>query len=324
MTCHIPDRRLAMEKASVVVVGSSNTDMVVRSKNLPSPGETVLGGEFFQFPGGKGANQAVAAARAGARITFIGRVGDDPFGDTAIAGLQKEGINVDTVQRDRESPSGVALILVDERGENLISVAPGANARLSTQDIDRCLGIIQSADVVLLQLEIPLDTVYHTIEVAQAAGRTIILNPAPAPQEPIPSEILAKVSILIPNETELAMMAIHPVRSDPEAEEAAHIMLDKGVNAVVLTRGNRGSLIVTSDRTLPVAALPVEPVDTVAAGDCFAGALAVGVAEGKNLEEACRFATAAAAISVTRKGAQPSLPTRSEIDALLKFHKKAV
>jgi ribokinase len=281
---------MAMRQASVVVVGSSNTDMVVRSKHLPSPGETVLGGEFSQFPGGKGANQAVAAARAGARVTFIGRVGDDPLGHAAIRNLEKAGVITDAIHRDKETPSAVALILVDERGENLISAAPGANARLSTDDIDRSLGIIRSADVVLLQLEIPLDTVYHTIEVAHAAGRTIILNPAPAPQEPIPAEILAKVSILVPNEIELAMMAIHPVRSEAEAEAAARILLGKGVSTVVVTRGNRGPLIVTSDRAIPIAALPVEPADTVTTGDRFVGVLAAAVAEGKTLEEACRFA----------------------------------
>jgi ribokinase len=267
---------MAMKQASVVVVGSSNTDMVVRSKYLPTPGETVLGGEFCQFPGGKGANQAVAAARAGARVTFIGRVGDDPLGHAAIRNLEKAGVVTDAVYRDKETPSGVALMLVDERGKNLISAAPGANARLSTDDIDRSLAIIQSADVVLLQLEIPLDTVYHTIEVAHAAGRTIILNPAPAPQEPIPVEILAKVSILVLNEIELAMMAIHPVRSEAEAEAAARILLEKGVHTVVVTRGNRGALIVTSDRAILIAASPVEPVDTLAAGDSFAGALAAG------------------------------------------------
>ncbi len=302
-------------KPDLVVIGSSNTDMIIRLDRIPRPGETVLGGEFVTAAGGKGANQAVAAARAGGRVTFVARVGQDMFGDQALAGFRHDGIRVDFVFRDPAAPSGVALIFVAKDGENSIAVAGGANARLSPTDVRRARGALSSASTLVMQLETPLKTVIAAAELAARAGVRVILNPAPA--QPLPDRLLRRVSLLTPNETEAELLTGVRVTSDVTAAKAAEHLLARGVHAVVLTLGARGVLLATSEGQRRIPGFRVKAVDTTAAGDVFNGALAVALAEGRPLPAAARFACAAAAISVTRVGAQPSAPTRREIDRFL-------
>jgi len=302
-------------KPSVVVIGSSNTDMIIRLDRIPRPGETILGGEFVTAAGGKGANQAVGAARAGGAVTFIARVGQDVFGDRAVAGFRRDGISTEFVFRDLVAPSGVALIFVAKDGENSIAVAGGANARLSPADVKQAKAAIARARVVVLQLETPLETVRAAAELAARAGVCVILNPAPA--RPLPLRLLTLVSILTPNETEAELLTGIRVDSDAAAAKAADQLLGKGIQTVVLTLGARGAFVATKEGKRLVPGFEVKPVDTTAAGDIFNGALAVALAEGRPLAEAVRFANAAGALSVTMLGAQPSAPTRSAIDRLL-------
>jgi ribokinase len=308
----------AARTGRIVVVGSVNVDLVVRVATLPRPGETVLGGRFASVHGGKGANQAVAAARAGGHTTFVARVGDDSMGRAAVEAFQAEGIETDFITVTPECPTGVALILVDAAGENSIAVAGGANDRLSSDDIERARPAIETADVVLLQLEVPFEAVAHAVSIARAAGTRVILNPAPAC--PLPATLLAGVDILTPNETEAESLAARGPDTAPsgaDAETLAGALLGLGPRAVVVTLGAAGALVaVAADRTY-VPAFPVEPRDTVAAGDVFNGCLAVRLAEGLDLVAATRFAGAAAAISVTREGAQASAPHRGEVEAFL-------
>jgi ribokinase len=300
--------------ARIVVVGSSNTDMILKMDRIPRPGETILGGEFITAAGGKGANQAVAAARAGGDVTFVGRVGRDMFGERALAGLAAEGINVDHVQYD-DSPSGVALIFVGGDGENSIGVAGGANGKLETGDVSNAKGAFSAADVVIMQLESPLDAIQAAAELANQCGATVVLNPAPA--QPLPDKLLKQISILTPNETEAELLTGIQVLDDASCARAAEILRSKGVRTVIITLGSRGAFVASDDGQRVVSGFTVKPVDTTAAGDTFNGALAVALAEGGDLAVALRFANAAAAISVTRMGAQPSAPSRQEIDDLL-------
>ena len=294
----------------IVVVGSSNTDMVVRAPRLPLPGETVSGGAFMTAQGGKGANQAVAAARLGARVTFVCCVGSDRFGDEAIHGFQDEGIVTDYVVRDPDAATGVALIGVDEtRGENAIIVAPGANHRLTEAHIVAAGDAIRSADALICQLEIPLEAVSRALRNAQEAGVMTILNPAPACS--LPDDLLACVTVLTPNAHEAATLAGDDSLSPGDAARA---LCRRGVANVIVTLGAEGALWVTPDGETAFPGKTVRAVDTTAAGDCFTGALAVALAEGADFGKAIGFATAAAAISVTREGAQPSLPRREEIE----------
>ena len=295
--------------AKIVVVGSSNTDMVVKTPHLPAPGETVLGGEFVMAAGGKGANQAVAAARLGAEVTFVARVGQDVFGEQALAGFEREGLITEYVTADPTAASGVALIFVDATGENSIAVASGANACLSPHDVQQARQAIEAADVLLLQLETPVETVLAAARIAHQAGVRVILNPAPAPANPLPAELLACVDILTPNESELALLA----GASAGVEQAATQGLSQGVETVIVTLGAQGALIVTQDTRQTVPSFPVDAVDTTAAGDAFNGGLAVALAEGKVLAKAVRFANACGALATTRLGAQPSLPTRDEV-----------
>lgn len=309
---------------NIVVVGSANTDLVVRTARLPKPGETVLGGEFSQVGGGKGANQAVAAARAGGRVSFVAKVGDDEFGAAAVRSYQAEGIDTRSVTRASGTASGVALILVDADGENAIAVASGANGLLSPADIDAAADAIAAADVLLIQLEIPVETVARAVDVAATAGCRVILNPAPA--VPLSPDILGKVSLITPNETEAGMLAGCTVRDLVTARDTASRLCTLGPAAAVLTLGRDGCLVAGvlpqhDAAPLPptrIASHPVTAVDTVAAGDVFNGALAVAIAEGLSLREAAAFGNAAAAIAVTRRGAQASAPRRGEIETLLK------
>jgi len=303
-----------MTKRSILVVGSSNTDMIIKLARIPKPGETVIGGEFASAAGGKGANQAVGAARAGGRVTFIARVGDDIFGDKALAGLAAAGVNVEHVVRDRTSPSGVALIFVGQNGENSIAVASGANARLTPADLRKARSAFRQASVLLLQLETPLETVEAAADLA-GASRRVILNPAPA--RPLPDKLLRRVYLLTPNESEAELLTGIAVSNVDGAARAAEALLARGVQNVVVTMGARGALVAGKHLQQFIPAFKVKPVDTTAAGDIFNGAVALGLAEGTPLLAAARFATAAAAISVTRMGAQPSAPTRKEIERLL-------
>lgn len=304
--------------ANIVVVGSSNTDMVVQAPHIPLPGETVLGGRFTMAAGGKGANQAVAAARAGGNVTFIARVGDDLFGRQAIDGFKRDAINVEFVLRDRNAPSGVALITVSSEGANSIAVAPGANAKLTPADVKAAEKVIRAADVAILQLETPLETVAAAVEIAHSAGVPVILDPAPA--QSLPDELLRHVSILTPNEGEAQLLTGIEVGGCEGARRAADALVAKGVRTVVITLGVEGCLVASAGTSDLVPAFRVKAVDTTAAGDVFNGSLAVALAEKKPLPDAVRFANAAAAISVTRLGAQPSAPHRNEIEDFLRTH----
>jgi len=299
----------------VLVVGSSNTDMIIRVPHIPKPGETILGGAFSMAAGGKGANQAVAAARAGGRVRFIARVGDDLFGRQALDGFAHDGIDVRSVLATSGAASGIALITVDERGENSISVASGANALLSVADVEAAGDAFAAADIVLLQLESPLETVEAAARAAKGRGIPVILNPAPA--RDLDDGLLRGVSVLTPNEHEAAMLAGMEVESEQDMREAAARIRARGPRTVVITLGDRGVYASSEGFEGLVPAFKVVPVDTTAAGDVFNGALAVALAEKRPLPDALRFAQAAAAISVTRPGAQPSAPTRAEIDSFL-------
>jgi ribokinase len=297
----------------VVVVGSSNTDMVLRVPRIPRPGETVIGRDFAMAGGGKGANQAVAAARAGGRVTFVARVGDDVFGERALAGFAADGIDTRFVLRTPGAASGVALIDVDDRGENSISVASGANAFLAVADVERAAPAIAEAEVVLVQLESPLETVVAAVRTAAKTGVPVVLNPAPA--RPLDDDLLRGVTVLTPNEHEAGLLTGIVVRDAASARDAAARLRARGAGTVVVTLGARGVFALSDGFEGHVPAFKVDPVDTTAAGDVFNGALAVALGEKRPLGDALRFAQAAAAISVTRPGAQPSAPTRAEIEA---------
>jgi ribokinase len=302
-------------RPKIVVIGSANTDMLIQLDRLPRPGETVLGGRFTTAAGGKGANQAVAAARAGGDVTLVARVGRDVFGEQALAGFRRDRIETRWVARDTGAPSGVALIFVARDGENSIAVAGGANARLSPADVQRAAGAIRAAGSVVLQLEIPLPTVEAAARLAAAAGVRVILNPAPA--RSLPDRLLRRVSILTPNESEATALTGVTVRDADSAARAAAQLLARGVGAVVVTLGARGAVAATPEGWQRIPGFRVKAVDTTAAGDVFNGALAVALGEGRPLVAAVRFANAAAALSVTRLGAQPSAPRRRDIERLL-------
>ncbi|HRT30021.1 MAG TPA: ribokinase [Kiritimatiellia bacterium] len=295
----------------IVVVGSTNTDMVVKAARIPAPGETILGGRFLMNPGGKGANQAVAAARLGAEVVFIAKVGDDLFGREAKALFAKENICTDYVLTDPSEPSGVALIMVDAEGENCIAVASGANGTLMPEDIEGLEGVIAQSDMLLMQLETPLETVRYAADVAVNLGVPVILNPAPACE--LPSDLYDCLEVITPNESEAELLTNIKVTDEASAEAAARVLCDKGVRQVVITMGAKGAYVFDGEDGVMVPAFKVEAVDTTAAGDVFNGALAVALTEELELEEAVRFASKAASISVTRMGAQASAPRREEL-----------
>jgi ribokinase len=300
-----------MKPPRIVVVGSVNADMVVKSARIPAPGETVTGGRFVMAPGGKGANQAVAAARLGGEVTLVAKVGQDLFGDQAIDNYRREGILTDRILRDPENATGVALILVDQQGENLISVASGANHTLSPDEVSEAADRIRAADVLMLQLEIPMETVCHAARLAREAGVTVILDPAPA--APLPDGLLQNVTYLTPNESEAERLTGIRVTDEASAEEAGRQLVAAGAEHVIVTLGAKGALLVTSNQSLLVPSRPVEAVDTTAAGDAFNGGLAWAVGQGLKLEEAIRLACLTGGLSATRLGAQPSLPTKDEL-----------
>lgn len=298
-------------KKKILVIGSSNTDMTVVSDRLPQRGETVLGGVFHMGPGGKGANQAVCASRLGVDVTFVCKVGNDLFGDNALAGYRSEGMDVSHVLRS-DKPTGSALILVDGQGENVISVAPGANADFTVQDMDALSPVIRGADYLLLQLEIPVPSVVRAVEIAREAGVFVILNPAPACA--LPDEIFRHVSLIIPNRTELSLLSGVATDTEEHIRAAVEKLRAAGVGNVIVTLGSAGALVCREGSYTTVPALRVQAVDTTAAGDTFCGAVCVGLSEGLSLEEAAAFATKASALTVQKVGAQNSLPYRNEIN----------
>lgn len=303
---------------NIVVIGSSNTDMVVKTSHLPAGGETVLGGTFFMNAGGKGANQAVAAARYGNRVVFVAKTGDDLFGKQVLKSLEQDNIVTDYVFVDKENPSGVALITIDSEAENCIVVAPGANMSLSPADIDVASEEIRNADVLLMQLESPVETVTYAAKMAAEAGVPVILNPAPAPAEPLSEELLKSLYLITPNRSEASRLSGIEIKDMESAYRAAKAIRDMGPKCVIITLGNEGSLLDDGAMPMRVEALKVEAVDTTAAGDTYNGVLASVIAEGRSLIEAMREANVAAAISVTRMGAQPAAPTREEINEMKK------
>lgn len=301
-------------RKKIVVVGSVNMDLVARTRQIPKPGQTVTGTDFATTPGGKGANQAVAAARLGYPVQMVGMVGDDVFGEALIVNLNEAGVDTGAVMRV-VGPSGVAPILVSETGENSIVVVPGANGKVDRAAIDTQADLIRSAGMVLCQLELPLATVIYLLSLCGEAGVPVMLDPAPASQ--LPEAVWAQVAWLTPNETESAFF----LGKDLEAEQAAQQFLGKGVGGVILKCGSRGSYVsVAGGESRWAQPFGVDAVDTVGAGDCFNGAYAVSLLEGNDPWMAARFASAAAAISVTRRGAQAAMPSRTEVEAFLARH----
>lgn len=303
--------------ARVCVIGSTNLDFTVPVPRLPRPGETVSGGTLVVSPGGKGANQAVAARRLGAEVDFITLLGEDPMGDRVESALLDAGLPPEGLLRTAEAATGVALIAVDPEGRNQIAVAPGANHRLRPDLVAARAGAIARADVVLLQLETPLDTVRYALAEARRRGKTTVLNPAPARVLPLPQEVLGLVDYLTPNEVEAAILTDRPVTDLAEAERAGQVLVASGAGAVIITLGQAGALLVTRDGTIPAPGFPVVAVDTVGAGDAFNGALAAVLAAGGTVEDALLVANAAGALACTRRGAVEALPGRSEVEALL-------
>jgi len=295
----------------IVVIGSTNTDMVVKSRKIPSPGETILGGTFMMNPGGKGANQAVAAARLNGNVTLVTKLGNDLFGEQAKHIFDFEGIDTRYIVNDPKNPSGIALIMVDQDGENCIVVAPGSNGTLSAYDIEEGVYGNDPSDVFLMQLEVPVSTIEFVAQKVYEKNNRVILNPAPARQ--LSDDLLNCVYIITPNEVEAEILTGIKVVDTASAEEAAEKLRSTGVKNVIITMGAAGAFLLTDKVSKLISVVPVRAVDTTAAGDVFNGALAVAISEGKDLEEAVVFANKAAAISVTRMGAQASAPYRKEI-----------
>lgn len=294
----------------IVVVGSLNMDLVAHAPRHPQPGETILGGDFATFPGGKGANQAVAAARLGASVKMIGRVGADSFGQALLQTLAQDTVDTTYVRRDSKLSTGVALIVVNADGQNTIVVAGGANAMLTPDDVSAAESAFEGSAVVLLQLESPLPAVERAIELAKEHGAKVILNPAPA--QMLEATLLARVDYLIPNQTELALLT-----GLDSVESAANRLRSIGVRNVIVTLGGDGVFAVNDEGETRLAAHRVNVVDTTAAGDAFVGGFAVALAEGRTFRQALAWGNAAGALAVTRAGAQPSLPVRGEVEKLL-------
>lgn len=305
-----------MSNSKILVIGSSNTDMVVKTSRFPASGETILGGDFFMNPGGKGANQALAAKRLGGNVSFLGKIGNDIFGRQAMQSLKEGGVNVDSVRIDPEKPSGIALITVDSKGENSIVVAPGSNDTLLPNDINETFPEFESSDIILLQLEIPLETINYVAEIAHKKKKKVILNPAPATH--LSDKLLKNLYMLIPNETEAALLTGISIADEESAKQAALVLKSKGVEVIIITMGAAGAFVMTDEFAKMIKTPKVVAIDTTAAGDTFCGALVAKLSRNSKLEDALNFATAAAAICVTRMGAQPSIPFEEEVDEFLK------
>ena len=300
---------------TVVVFGSINMDLVARSVRLPKPGETITGHSFQTIPGGKGANQAVACARLGAATWMVGRVGGDVFGINLKDQLESDGVDHENVVVDSSSSSGVALIVVEDSAENIIIVVPGANGQVGEQDLQRLDGVLERSKVLLLQLEVPLNTVTAAAKLAKAKGVHVILDPAPA--QVLPPEIYPLLDVITPNETEAEWLVGFPIRSNDDAARAAVLLQERGAQNVIVKMGRRGALARIGDKEKFYEPFRVNAVDTVAAGDAFNGALGAALSEGKAIEESVRWGMAGGALSVTREGAQPAMPTREELLAFL-------
>lgn len=295
----------------IIVIGSSNVDMVVRTSYLPAPGETILGGEFFMNQGGKGANQAVAIKRLGGNLIFMAKLGNDVLGRQSVGYFKKEGIDTRYIALDEDSASGVALISVDDHAENSIVVASGANMLLNEQDVDKMLEEMCEGDILLMQLEIPLQTVEYAARKAFGKGVKVVLNPAPA--RSLPKELFRHLYMVTPNRIEAEMLTGIKIANDADVEKVAEEICAMGVKNVIITLGSKGCLIREEGVSYRIDAFKVEPVDTTAAGDTFNGALCVGLSEGMDLKQAAVMASKASSIAVTRMGAQSSIPYREEL-----------
>lgn len=302
----------------IVVIGSSNVDLIMKMDHLPAKGETVTDADFLQVYGGKGANQAVAAARAGGNVSFVNCVGEDAYTPQMIKNFINDGIDARYIFQEKGTASGHALVMIGDKGDNYLSVSPGANYRLTPQKIDMALPVINEAAMIVMQYEIPAPTIRYVIDLACRKNIPVLWNFAPAREFDL--SYIRKISILVLNEIEAGFLAQMPVGSESDAEKAARILLKKGVEKVIITLGRKGAFIMTKNEKIKAPGFQVKAVDTTAAGDTFCGALAVALVEGRPLKDALVFANAAAAISVTRMGAQPSAPKREEIDEFLKNH----
>ncbi len=299
----------------VTVVGSFMYDLVATAPRRPKTGETLIGDSFGMFFGGKGANQAIAASRLDASVTMIGRLGDDLFGNQFLEKFSDEGINTDFVVKDIENGTGVGMPLIDASGDNSIVIIPQANMALTIDNINRAYDPIAEADVLLLQLEVPIDVSVRSAEIAKENNTLVIFNPAPARE--IPDSLLSLVDIITPNESETEILSEMPTDTNEQAIEAAHRLISKGVKTVILTLGNRGSLLLNEHDEILIPAFSVNVIDTTAAGDAFCGSLAASLSQGKNIEESVKIANAAGALAVTQLGAEPSLPNKEALDKLL-------
>lgn len=296
---------------NICVIGSLNMDLVVNVEKMPKAGQTLLGSNFKEVPGGKGANQAVAMARLNGNVTMIGKVGNDSFGETLVNSLKKDNVNTDYIQVE-EGPSGVALITVDKNAQNSIVVAPGANYKLTKEDIEKNIDAIKNSDIVVVQLETPLETIKYALKKAKELGKYTILNPAPAVV--LEDEIIENVDLLTPNETELEIISQKSIGNEDDINKCAQIMINKGVKELIVTLGSKGSLYINKETSMFKNAYKVEAIDTTAAGDSYTGALAVAIACGKDMEYAMDFASKVGALSVMKEGAQSSLPSLIEVE----------
>ena len=299
----------------MTVVGSFMYDLVATAPRRPKTGETLIGDSFGMFLGGKGSNQAIAASRTGASVTMVGRLGNDLFGDQFLEKLSEEGINTDFVVQDTKNGTGVGMPLIDSSGQNSIVIIPQANMALTVKNIDKAESVIADSDVLVLQCEVPMEANKRAAEIANKNDTLVILNPAPACE--IPDAILSLTDLLTPNESETEILTGMPTHSNEQAIEAAHNLLSKGIETVILTLGSRGSFLLTEKMDKLIPAYSVNVIDTTAAGDAYCGALAASLAQDTHIEEAVKIANAAGALAVTKLGAEPSLPTKKAIDQLL-------
>ncbi len=303
--------------AGILVVGSLNTDIVVRAPHFPAPGETIQGEDVATMPGGKGANQAVAAARLGASVAMIGRVGADEFGKNLIQNLKQNGVDSTHVLRDDAAATGAAIIIVDSRGQNSIVLSPGANSKVAEGDVKAAF--FSDASLLLLQFEIPMEAVLHSARLAKKQGLRVLINPAPA--QAVPDELFRNSDFFVPNETELSILTGKPVSGQASAETAARSLVKRGVQNVIVTLGENGALIANKDGAKHIPSFKVDTVDTTGAGDAFIGSLAVALLERKSLEDAVQYACACGALAVTKLGAQSSLPLPDEVNQFLRTHR---
>lgn len=295
----------------ICVIGSLNMDLVVNVDNMPKKGQTLIGSDFKEVPGGKGANQAVAMARLGGDVTMIGKVGTDSFGQTLIDALKNDNVNTTYVHKE-DGPTGVAMITVDKNAENSIVVAPGANFKVKENDIDKNIDAIKNSDIVVVQLETPLETIKYALKSAKKLGKYTILNPAPAVK--LEDSIIENVDLLTPNETELEILSGVSINCEDDILKAAQTMIEKGVKELIVTLGSKGSLYINKETSMFKKSYKVDAVDTTAAGDSYTGALSVAFSKGENIDVAMDFASRVGALCVTKEGAQSSLPTLEEVE----------